>query len=82
MASSFSGTRQGMAMSWPGHITDVGGIRTQFHHMIDIVPTLLEASGIQAPAIVNGVGQRPIEGVGVTAYTWPKDSARVKSRPG
>ena len=78
VASFFGGTRQGMAMSWPGHITDVGGIRTQFHHMIDIVPTLLEASGIQAPAIVNGVGQRPIEGVSM-AYTWPKDSARVKS---
>ncbi len=48
IASHFGGTRQGMAISWPGHITDVGGIRTQFHHFIDIAPTLLEAAGIQA----------------------------------
>ena len=49
VASHFGGTRQGMAISWPGHIKDVGGIRSQFHHMIDIVPTIMEAAGIQAP---------------------------------
>ena len=49
VASFFGGTRQGMVMSWPGHIKDVGGIRTQFHHMIDIVPTILEATGVPAP---------------------------------
>ena len=49
VASHFGGTRQGMAISWPGHIKDVGGIRTQFHHVIDIVPTILEAAGIKAP---------------------------------
>ena len=49
VASHFGGTRQGLAISWPGHIKDVGGIRTQFHHVIDIVPTILEAAGIQAP---------------------------------
>ena len=43
VASHFGGTRQGMAISWPGHINDAGGIRTQFHHIIDIVPTILEA---------------------------------------
>src|SRR5262249_44819380 len=52
VASHFGGTRQGMAISWPGHVNDVGGIRTQFHHMIDIVPTILEATGIQAPVMV------------------------------
>ena len=46
--SHFGGTAQGMAMSWPGHINDVGGIRRQFHHVIDIVPTILEATGIPA----------------------------------
>ena len=46
--SHFGGTAQGMAMSWPGHIKDVGGIRRQFHHVIDIVPTILEATGIPA----------------------------------
>jgi arylsulfatase len=62
VASHFGGTRQGMVISWPGHITDVGGIRSQFHHMIDIVPTILEAAGVQAPATVDGIAQRPIEG--------------------
>ena len=46
--SHFGGTAQGVAMSWPGHINDVGGIRRQFHHVIDIVPTILEATGIPA----------------------------------
>ena len=51
VASHFGGTRQGVAISWPGHIKDVGGIRTQFHHMIDIVPTILEATGITGARI-------------------------------
>ena len=59
VASHFGGTRQGMAISWPGHIKDVGGIRTQFHHVIDIVPTILEATGVKAPETVNGIEQRP-----------------------
>ena len=50
VASHFGGTRQGMAMAWPNRIKDAGGIRTQFHHMIDIVPTILEAAGIPAPS--------------------------------
>ena len=71
IASHFGGTRQGLAISWPGHITDVGGIRTQFHHVIDIVPTILGAAGIPAPVMVNGVAQKPIEGVSMT-YTFDK----------
>jgi hypothetical protein len=55
VASHFGGTRQGMAISWPGRISDVGGMRTQFHHMIDVVPTILEAAGIPAPDMVNGI---------------------------
>jgi len=78
VASHFGGTRQGMAMSWPARIKDAGGIRTQFHHMIDIVPTILEATGIQAPVLVNGVAQEPIEGVSM-AYTWNKDNATAPS---
>ena len=71
VASHFGGTRQGMAISWPGHITDAGAIRTQFHHVIDIVPTILEATGIKAPELVNGIPQKPIEGVSM-AYTFDK----------
>ncbi len=79
VASHFGGTRQGLAISWPGHITDVGGIRSQFHHVIDIVPTLLEATGIKAPDEVNGIKQKPIEGVSM-AYTFDKANANAPSK--
>jgi arylsulfatase len=78
VASHFGGTRQGMVISWPNRIKDAGGIRTQFHHMIDIVPTLLEAVGVPAPVMVNGIAQKPIEGVSM-AYTWDKANANVTS---
>ena len=78
VASHFGGTRQGMAMSWPARIKDVGGIRSQFHHVIDIVPTILEAAGIPAPVMVDGVAQKPIEGVSM-AYTWDKANAEAPS---
>jgi len=76
--SFFGGTRQGMAISWPGHIADTGGIRWQFHHVIDIVPTILEATGIPAPVMVDGVAQKPIEGVSL-AYTFDKANADAAS---
>jgi arylsulfatase len=79
VASHFGGTRQGMALSWPGHINDVGGIRTQFHHLIDVVPTILEAAGIQQPLVVNGISQKPIEGVSMT-YTFDKANASAPSK--
>src|SRR5438309_10253118 len=79
VASHFGGTRQGMVMSWPGHIKDAGGIRFQFHHMIDIVPTILEATGIPAPVMVDGIAQKPIEGVSMM-YTFDKANARAPSR--
>jgi arylsulfatase len=71
VASHFGGTAQGVAMSWPGHIKDVGGIRRQFHHVIDIVPTILEATGIKVPETINGIKQQPIEGTSMK-YTWDK----------
>jgi arylsulfatase len=79
VASHFGGTRQGMAISWPGHIKDLGGIRTQFHHMIDIAPTILEAAGIQAPDMVNGIKQKPIEGVSM-AYTFDQANSNAPSK--
>jgi arylsulfatase len=79
VASHFGGTRQGMVISWPGHIKDLGGLRSQFHHMIDIVPTILEATGIQEPATVNGITQRPIEGVSMV-YTFDKANANAPSK--
>jgi Sulfatase len=79
IASHFGGTRQGMAISWPGHINDVGGTRTQFHHVIDIVPTVLEAAGIKAPEVVDGIKQKPIEGVSM-AYTFDKANTNAASK--
>jgi arylsulfatase A-like enzyme len=78
VASHFGGTRQGMAMAWPNRIKDAGGIRTQFHHMIDIVPTILESAAVTAPVAVNGVAQRPIEGISM-AYSWDKAKASAPS---
>jgi arylsulfatase A-like enzyme len=63
IASHFGGTRNPMVISWPAKIKEQGGVRTQFHHVIDIMPTILEAAGIQAPDSLNGIKQKPIEGV-------------------
>jgi arylsulfatase len=79
VASHFGGTAQGVAMSWPGHIKDVGGVRNQFHHIIDIAPTILEAAGVPVPEAINGVPQRPMDGVSM-AYTWDKPGASVPSQ--
>jgi len=79
VASHFGGTRNGMAMAWPARIKDAGGIREQFHHVIDIVPTILEAAGLPEPVMINGIAQKPIEGVSM-AYTWDKASANTPSR--
>ena len=76
--SFFGGTRQGMAISWPGHIKDKGGVRWQFHHVIDVVPTLLEVTGIPAPDMVDGIAQKPIEGVSM-AYSFDKANADTPS---
>jgi arylsulfatase A-like enzyme len=79
IASHWGGIRQGMAVSWPGHISDPGGIRNQFHHVIDVVPTILEATGIRQPESVDGIKQSPIEGVSF-AYTFDKANASAPSR--
>ena len=78
VASHFGGTRQGMVIAWPNRIKDAGGIRTQFHHLIDIVPTILDVTGIPAPKMVNGIAQKPIEGVSM-AYTFDKANANAPS---
>jgi len=78
ICSHFGGIRQGMAISWPKMIKDQGGIRHQFHHMIDIVPTILEATGIPAPVTVDGIKQKPIEGVSL-AYTFDQANAKAPS---
>ena len=63
VASHFGGTRNGTIVHWPKGIKAKGEVRTQFHHVIDVAPTILEAAGLPEPVFVNGVQQRPIEGV-------------------
>ena len=78
IASHLGGIRQGMALSWPKVIKDKGGIRHQFHHMIDVVPTILEATGVKQPKVVDGIKQKPIEGVSM-AYTFEAKNAKAPS---
>jgi arylsulfatase A-like enzyme len=63
VASDFGGTRNGMVVHWPKSIKARGEIRSQWHHVIDIAPTILQAAGLSEPKMVNGVPQTPIEGV-------------------
>ena len=78
VASHLGGTRTGMVVSWPKRITDKGGIRNQFHHVIDVAPTILEAIGIPQPTMVNGIAQRPYDGVSMV-YSWDKANANAPS---
>ncbi len=77
-ASKLGGIRQNMAVSWPARIKDTGGLRDQFMHVIDVVPTLLEVTGIPAPQMVDGIKQAPIEGTSF-AYTFDKANAKEPS---
>ncbi|MBA3648178.1 MAG: arylsulfatase [Chitinophagales bacterium] len=74
IASHLGGIRNGMVISWPNRIKDTGQIRSQFHHLIDIAPTILDATQIPAPTVINGVTQKPIEGVSML-YTFDKPDA-------
>ncbi len=78
-ASKLGGIRQNMAVSWPARIKDTGGLRDQFMHVIDVVPTILEVTGIAAPEMVDGIKQAPIEGTSF-AYTFDKANAGETSR--
>jgi arylsulfatase len=77
VASHFGGTRNPMIVSWPARIKDKGGLRDQFLHVIDITPTLYEVIGITPPTDLNGIQQKPIEGISF-AYTF--DDAKAKGR--
>jgi arylsulfatase A-like enzyme len=79
VASNFGGTRNGMVVHWPKRIKARGEVRSQFHHVIDVAPTMLEAIGLPEPKSVNGTIQTPIEGVSMI-YTFddPKAEGRHK----
>lgn len=69
VASHFGGVRNGTIVHWPQGMEARGGIRSQFHHVIDVAPTILEAAGLPEPTLVNGVQQKPMEGVSMV-YTF------------
>lgn len=80
VASHFGGSRNPMVISWPDRIKDTGGLRPQFCHLIDIVPTLLDAAGIPAPTHVNGVEQKPMDGVSIQSTFAGADTHAVRER--
>jgi arylsulfatase A-like enzyme len=77
IASHWGGTRNGTIVHWPGGIQARGEVRNQFHHVIDVAPTVLEAAGLPEPVMVNGVQQKPYEGVSM-AYSF--DDGRAAER--
>ena len=77
VASHFGGTRNGMVISWPDRIKNKGGVRSQFSHVIDVVPTIYEAAHITPPTVLDGVQQKPLEGVSlVYSFDDPKAATR------
>lgn len=77
MAADYGGTKNGMVVHWPRGIRTKGEVRTQWHHVVDIAPTVLEIAGLPAPKRINGIVQRPFEGVSL-AYTL--NDAKAKDR--
>jgi arylsulfatase len=74
VASNFGGTRNGIVFHWPNGIKAKGEVRSQFHHVVDLAPTIFEAAKVPAPKEVNGVPQKPIEGVSM-AYSFDAPKA-------
>jgi arylsulfatase A-like enzyme len=77
VASHLGGIRDPMVVSWPKRIKDKGGLRTQFTHVIDVAPTILEAAGIPQPKSVDGIAQMPMHG---TSFVYTFDDAKAPSR--
>jgi arylsulfatase A-like enzyme len=79
VASYWGGTRNGTIVHWPARIRAKGELRQQFHHVIDVAPTVLEAAGLPFPTIVNGVLQEPLHGVGMN-YSFDDPAAAERHR--
>ena len=74
VASNFGGTRNGMVVHWPAGIKAKNEIRSQFHHVVDVAPTVFECVGVPQPKMVNGIAQRPMEGISMK-YTFDDSQA-------
>ena len=79
IASSYGGTRNGMVIHWPRGFNAKDEVRQQWHHVIDVAPTILEAAGLPQPKTVDGIAQTPIEGVSM-CYTFGDRTARDRHR--
>lgn len=79
VAGSYGGTRNGLVVHWPKRVTDKGGLRVQWHHVIDVAPTILEAAGLPEPGVVNGTPQVPIQGVSMV-YSFADAKARDRRK--
>jgi arylsulfatase len=77
VASHFGGTRNGMVLHWPKGIKAKGQLRSQFHHVVDVAPTVLEAAKLPQPKVVNGIKQRPMDGV---SMLYSADNAKAADR--
>lgn len=81
IASQAGGVRNGMVISWPARIMDKGGFRTQYAHVSDIMPTILEATGIAMPDVLDGVSQQPVDGISlVYSFTDPKAASKRRTQ--
>lgn len=81
IASQAGGVRNGMVVSWPSRIKDGGAFRNQYAHVSDIAPTILEAAGVKAPEVVNGVRQQPIDGISLAySFTAPKAPSQRRTQ--
>ncbi len=79
-ASMLGGIRNGMILSWPGHVAKPGAICAEFGHLVDIVPTVLEATRLPAPGSVHGVAQKPMDGVSLLPSLAKCDAARPRTQ--
>lgn len=81
VASHYGGIRNPLVISWPAKIPERhhGDLRTQWHHVIDVTPTILDAVGLRPPSIVNGIGQKPYEGISMM-YTFLDAKAKTKRK--
>ena len=80
VASHLGGTRNPMVVAWPARIKERGGIRDQFTHLIDVLPTVLDAAGVPAPTSVDGIAQKPMDGTSFLSTFAAQDAAPVRSR--
>jgi len=80
VASHFGGTRNGMVISWPARIREGGGLRSQFLHVIDIVPTLYDAIGVTPPDTIDGISQKPLEGTSFLATFAAADAPETRPK--